>query len=66
MPKDNWGFLNHACWTWLPHLQLCVCYYQLGEYELAYKHNEIARQFIPNDEKVLHNQRLLEALLDKE
>lgn len=65
-PKDNWGFINHACWTWLPHLQLCVCYYQLGEYEHAYKHNEIARQFIPNDEKVLHNQRLLEALLDKE
>jgi hypothetical protein len=38
----------------------------LGEYEQAYKHNEIARQFIPNDEKVLYNQRLLEALLDKE
>jgi glycosyltransferase involved in cell wall biosynthesis len=65
-PKDNWGFFNHACWTWLPHLQLCVCYYQLGEYEYAFKHNEIAGQFIPTDERVLSNRDLLEVLLDKE
>lgn len=65
IPKDNWGFLNHACWTWLPHLQLCVCFYQLGEYEYAYKHNGIAGRFIPDDEKVLYNQRLLEALLGR-
>jgi glycosyltransferase involved in cell wall biosynthesis len=64
-PVNSWGFFNHACWTWLPHLQLCVCYYQLGNYEDAYKHNEIARQYVHNNEKVLHNQRLLERLLDK-
>ena len=66
LPKDNWGFFHHTCWTWLPHLQLCVCYYHLGEYEQAYQHNEIARQFIPNDEKVLYNQSLLKELLDSE
>ncbi|WP_199731665.1 glycosyltransferase [Cohnella endophytica] len=63
-PNDNWGFFNHACWTWLPHLQLCVCYYRLGEYLQAYKHNEIARQYIPDNEKVLFNRRLLEGLLN--
>jgi glycosyltransferase involved in cell wall biosynthesis len=65
-PKDSWGFFYDACWTWLPHIQLCVCYYQLGENELAYKHNEIARQYLPKDEKVLHNKHILESLLSKD
>ncbi|WP_197029184.1 glycosyltransferase [Alicyclobacillus macrosporangiidus] len=61
--KDSWGYFNDACWTWLPHLQLCVCYYHLGEYELAYKHNEKARQYKPNDEQVLYNKNYLESIL---
>ena len=64
-PKDSWGFFNDACWTWLPHLQLCVCYDRLGEYELAYKHNEKARQYRPNDEQVLYNKKYLESILKK-
>ncbi|ANB62059.1 tetratricopeptide repeat-containing glycosyltransferase family 2 protein [Anoxybacteroides amylolyticum] len=62
-PKENWGLINHICWTWLPHLQLCVCYYHLGEYELAYKHNEIARQYAPENGSILHNKSLLESIL---
>ncbi len=23
-PKESWGPMIEACWTWLPHLQLCV------------------------------------------
>lgn len=65
-PKDSWGFIHDACWTWLPHLQLCVCYYRLGDYERAYKHNEIARSFRPDDASILHNLQLLESLLQKE
>ncbi|TCN22299.1 tetratricopeptide repeat-containing glycosyltransferase family 2 protein [Mesobacillus foraminis] len=62
-PADNLGMINHACWTWLPHLQLCVCYSQLENYELAYKHNEIARQYLPDHPSILHNKRFLEPLL---
>lgn len=64
-PKDSWGFFNDACWTWLPHIQLCVCYDHLGEYELAYKHNELARSYRPNDEQVLHNKWYLESVLNR-
>lgn len=64
-PKDSWGFFNEGCWTWLPHLQLCVCYDRLGEYKLAYEHNEIACKYRPNDEQVLHNKKYLESVINK-
>lgn len=61
-PKDSWGFFNDACWTWLPHLQLCVCYDRLGDKKLAYEHNEIASKFRPNDERMLYNKKYFQGL----
>lgn len=62
-PVDNSGFMIEACWTWLPHLQLCVCYDRLGKHELAYKHNEIAREYSPENSQVLFNKKYLEDVL---
>lgn len=62
-PGEIWGPISHAAWTWLPHLQLCVCYDRLGQYELAYQHNELARTFVPDDPRVLHNKKYLEDIL---
>ncbi|HZG17703.1 MAG TPA: glycosyltransferase family 2 protein [Candidatus Bathyarchaeia archaeon] len=61
-PEDpeQWSFSYPAYRTWYPHLQLCVCYYNLGDFEKAYYHNEEARKYRPEDERVLHNKRLLE------
>lgn len=61
LKKDTMGFINVACYTWLPHLQLCICYDRLGDYETANMHNEIARSYRPEDEKILHNKKYLEA-----
>ncbi|MDI6879782.1 MAG: glycosyltransferase family 2 protein [Desulfitobacteriaceae bacterium] len=62
-PVDSWGPMIEACWTWLPHIQLCVCYDRLGQYELAYEHNEMARTYRPDDPQVLHNKKYLEGIL---
>ena len=62
-PIDSWGPMIEACWTWLPHIQLCVCYDKLGKHELAYEHNEMARTYRPEDPQVLHNKRYLEGVL---
>ncbi|RAV16680.1 glycosyltransferase [Paenibacillus contaminans] len=59
-PEQSWGFFNDACWTWLPHIQLCICYYRLGDYPEAYRHNEKARAYRPDDPAVLSNKALLE------
>lgn len=60
---DNLGFQNHSYSTWMPHLQLCVCYDRLGEFELAYQHNEEARHYQPDHASVLHNKKYLESIL---
>lgn len=64
-PEENWGFENLACSTWLPQLQLCVCYDGIGDYEAAYDHNEKAAQFRPTDERILANRDYLNKRLGK-
>ncbi|NOU93869.1 glycosyltransferase [Paenibacillus sp. LMG 31456] len=54
-PQHTQALLNHACWSWLPHLQLCVCYNKLGLNELANEHNELAAAYIPDDKRILSN-----------
>ncbi|HBC96055.1 MAG TPA: glycosyl transferase [Clostridium sp.] len=56
-PKNSLGFFNDAYWTWIPHLQLCVCYDKLGNHKLAYFHNEMAGKFRPNDKRILFNKK---------
>lgn len=60
VPKDNFGIQNSLHSTWIPHIQLCVCYDKLGDYQKAYNHNEIAGTYRPNDPKYLHNKKYLE------
>ncbi|GAB6992234.1 glycosyltransferase family 2 protein [Paenibacillus pini] len=62
-PADHWAIRNNSCSTWLPHLQLCVCYDRLGEHELAYQHNELARKYRPEDKAILANKLYLESIL---
>ena len=64
-PTDCWGMMNEACWTWLPHLQLCVCYDRLGKFDLACKHNEIAATFVPDHSGVLYNRKYFQDLFNK-
>ncbi|WP_127585515.1 glycosyltransferase [Paenibacillus koleovorans] len=42
--------------TWLPHLQMCLCYDRLGMLKDAYRHNTIAFSFKPDHPSVLYNQ----------
>lgn len=62
-PADSWGMVNFQCQTWLPHLQLCVCYSRIGQYKLAYEHNEMAGTFIPEDPRIQHNRTYLQNLI---
>lgn len=54
---------GEALRTWLPHLQLCVCYDRLGEPDKANEHNEIALRFAPNHPSMLANRTYLAGLL---
>ena len=60
---NKWSFTYPAYSTWYPHLQLCVCYYNLPNFQKSYEHNELARKYRPQDERVLLNKELLEKKL---
>ncbi len=57
------GFYNPVFSTWLPHLQLCVCYDRIGNHKLAYLHNEVALQYRPSDEILLNNRKYLKSVI---
>lgn len=63
-PNEKWGNIDHACWTWVPHIQLCVCYDKIGQHELAFRHNEIAANFIPNDPMIIYNRQYFARILN--
>jgi len=58
--SDDLGYENPACSTWLPHLQLCICYYKQGDLEKAKKHNEEALKYNQYHESILHNKKFFD------
>lgn len=62
-PMFSMGLLNLVCWTWLPHVQLCICYAKVGELKKAYEHNDKALHYLPDDANLQDNKRRLEGIL---
>ncbi|WP_368901574.1 glycosyltransferase [Oceanobacillus oncorhynchi] len=62
---DHQGFQQQSYATWYPHLQLCVCYWQIGEKELAEVHNQKAKYYRPNDSQVLYNEKFFREYKEK-
>ncbi|GAA3409167.1 glycosyltransferase [Paenibacillus hodogayensis] len=61
-PENSMGMLHLACWTWLPHIQLCVCYDRMGKRELAIRHHELAASFAPDHPSVVANAKYFATL----
>ncbi|MGL4992061.1 MAG: tetratricopeptide repeat-containing glycosyltransferase family 2 protein [Sarcina sp.] len=47
-------------YTWVPNMQLSVCYAKKEDFEQAYYYNEIAALYVPDSIKVKHNRNFLE------
>lgn len=58
-----WSIDSHPVRTWLPHKQLGLCYYQLGDYRRSLHHNQQAARYLPDDADVATNIAVLEDLL---
>lgn len=65
-PSTNlWAIQNNISHTWLPHMQLGLCYYEMGKYELSYHHNKIALSYRPDDKNIISNVKLIEEIINK-
>lgn len=61
-PDSDWGFMDESSYTWLPHLQLCVCYYNKGDIDKAYKHHKLSQKYNSEHESVLYNQSFFKSI----
>jgi len=61
-PENSWGFIQVDYWGLIPCLELCCCYYQLGNLEKAVEYNQRAEKFKPNDPSVLFNKQLFASI----
>lgn len=55
--KENLGIDNKNYYTWIPALQLCLCYFKIGNLKRSYFFNELAASFMGDSEKVLFNRK---------
>ena len=58
------GFVNVESNTFLPAIQLCVCYDKIGNHLSAYHYNEIARCFRPDDPCVKKNDEYFKKIFE--
>ncbi|WP_454871097.1 glycosyltransferase [Priestia megaterium] len=61
--EQDLAFQNHSCATWLPNLQLAVCYDRLGKHQLAFEYNEKALEYRPHDSRMLANKEYFSKVL---
>ena len=53
---DSGAFVNIDCYQFLPALQLCVCYYKIGDIVKSRCYHELSKGFKPGDERVKFNE----------
>ncbi|MBC7765100.1 MAG: glycosyltransferase family 2 protein [Hyphomonadaceae bacterium] len=62
-PTDNWGFILHDYWGYMPNIQLCLCYDRIGDRAQAIFYNDRAASYKPNDRAVLYNKQYFDGLI---
>ncbi len=56
------AFFNMDYHKFIPYMQLCLCYYRIGNIEKAKLYNRKAEKIKPNDKSVIHNKNFFDKL----
>lgn len=59
------GFFSKDFYDFIPYIELCVCYFHLGNIPRAIKYNELAGSIKPNNESYLNNKAFFEKTKSK-
>lgn len=63
MPNDCNQCVNLYCWRFKPHLNLCCCYYELGDLNRAYYHHKKCMELNPQNECVKCNEKYFNSII---
>lgn len=53
--ESSGGFILLDCYNFTPYIQLCLCYFRIGDIEKSKEYNDKAASIKPNDPSVLYN-----------
>lgn len=62
MPEESYGFLSPEDWTWKPHLQLSVCYYNINNLNKSKYHHKKAYAINPKNHYIAKNEEFFNTL----
>ena len=57
------GFILTDYWGYIPNIEICVCYFKMGDYKNAEKYNEAAARFKPESPAIEINRNVLKEIL---
>ena len=57
--KNNTSFFSKEYYTYIPYVQLCICYYFIEDYLSAYYYNELAHIYTCNKKTTKYNRSLI-------
>lgn len=60
--SDLLGFQYEQYSTWYPHLQICVCYWHIGNKELSFYHHQKAKEYRPDDKRIQYNEQFFKKI----
>lgn len=58
-PKELLAYYQPEYYTWLPALNLCVCYNAMGNIKKSYEYNKKVLEYRPQDARALNNDKIL-------
>ncbi|SHJ46626.1 Glycosyltransferase involved in cell wall bisynthesis [Clostridium cavendishii DSM 21758] len=61
-PDITWDFILPEYWDFLPNLELCHCYYMLGNVNKALEHHNNTKQLKPYHEIVIKNEEFFNCI----
>lgn len=60
------SLVDHNMFTYLPWIQLFICYFRKGDLRESYICNEMAAKYKPNDECVKYNREYFRDKIDED
>ncbi len=64
LPKDCRQCMNLCCLRFKPHLNLCYCYFKIGNIKKAYYHHKCCMEINPNDSCVMYNEECFNLIIN--
>lgn len=59
---ETGAFVNEDCYGFLPAIELCACYYNLGDFEKSLEYHRLSSIYKPNDKLVKYNQAFFDKI----